>query len=103
MMHSRPASGLASAVRSASYVAIIVFLLGVVGTTPPLRAANQTATLSPVNLVPDLNYQVQVQPVTFGASLPTLQSFAVGEANGKWVFISGRTNGLHGFDASLPN
>ncbi|HEX4413039.1 MAG TPA: hypothetical protein VH107_05380 [Lacipirellulaceae bacterium] len=52
--------------------------------------------------MPDLNYQIQVRPVSFASSLPTLQSFAVGETSGQWVFISGRTNGLHGFDASQP-
>ena len=31
------------------------------------------------------------------ASLPTLQSFASGTYDGKWVLLAGRTNGLHGF------
>jgi hypothetical protein len=30
--------------------------------------------------------------------VPTLHSYAVGEFDGKFLFVSGRTNGLHGFD-----
>jgi len=68
------------------------------------HGANQTAALSPVNLSPNLPYRIDVRPVSFGtADLPTLQSYAVGNYDGKWLLISGRTNGLHGFNASAPD
>ena len=35
--------------------------------------------------------------------VPTLHSYAVGEYDGKWLFLSGRTNGLHGFNGAQPN
>ena len=34
------------------------------------------------------------------STLPSLHSFVVGEANGKWLVIGGRTNGIHLFVAS---
>jgi len=68
-----------------------------------IEAANQTATLSPVEINPNLPYRIEVRPVSFGAAeLPTLHSYAVGNYDGKWLLISGRTNGLHGFDAISP-
>jgi hypothetical protein len=70
----------------------------------PAFAANQTTTFSLVNLAPNLPYRIEVKPVDFGAaSVPTLQSFAAGEFDGKWVFVGGRTNGLHGFSGVTPN
>src|SRR3954471_10172846 len=95
-----------AAIRISSPGRIILFLLTAFfafGNPVPSAALNQTnPPYSPVNLVPDLSYQIQVRPVSFSSALPTLQSYAVGETNGRWVFISGRTNGLHGFDASQP-
>jgi hypothetical protein len=67
------------------------------------RAANQTATLTPILSGHALPFRVSVQPYDFGAAeLPTLQSFAVGAHDGKWVLLSGRTNGLHGFNRFDP-
>jgi hypothetical protein len=67
-------------------------------------AANQTATLSPIDLDPSLPYRLEVRPISFGnADLPTLHSYAVGEYDGKWLFISGRTNGVHGFSSIAPD
>ncbi|MBK5284293.1 MAG: hypothetical protein JJE25_02735 [Bacteroidia bacterium] len=34
------------------------------------------------------------EPIT---AMPGIHSFAFAESNGKWLFIGGRTNGLHGF------
>jgi hypothetical protein len=101
MVHSKAQHGKGIGITSAAKT-VLCFVTIALGCASPALAQNQTTTYSPVNLVPDLSYQIQVRPVSFAAPLPTLQSFAVGETNGKWVFISGRTNGLHGFDASQP-
>lgn len=61
-----------------------------------LIAQNQTDTLSPVLPETDLPFSLQINTASF--SLPSgIQGFASGIYDGKWVFISGRTNGLHGF------
>lgn len=39
-------------------------------------------------------YQIQVETIEF-ESLPGLHSFAVGQANGKWLLIGGRRDGIH--------
>src|SRR5262245_26551727 len=68
------------------------------------HAANQTATVTPIELNPTLPYKLTVEAYDFGAAdLPTLHSFAAGEVDGKWVLIAGRTNGLHGFNAIPDN
>jgi hypothetical protein len=64
-------------------------------------ADNQTATVSPIDVSGSLPYQISVQSYDFGAAdLPTLQSYAAGVYQGKWVLIAGRTNGLHSFENS---
>jgi len=68
------------------------------------RAANQTSTLTPVQLNNSLPYRIEVRPYSMGAAdVPTLHSYSVGENNGKWLFLAGRTNGLHGFNGALPD
>ena len=65
---------------------------------PGVWAANQTATVTPIELNSQLPYRVSLEPYDFGtAPLPTLHSYAAGMVDGKWVLLSGRTNGLHGF------
>jgi hypothetical protein len=82
----------------------VCFALAPVVVSPVARAANQTATVTPIQLNSSLPYQVTVEPYDFGAAaLPTLHSFAAGHVNGKWVIIAGRTNGLHGFTAVAAN
>ena len=67
-------------------------------------AANQTDTFTPVVLNGGLPYRIALEPYDFGAAeLPTLHSFAAGHYDGKWVLIAGKTNGLHGFEATGPN
>jgi hypothetical protein len=39
-------------------------------------------------------YDVQLNPITI-PNLPGLHSFAVGQSNGKWLIIGGRTDGIH--------
>ena len=41
-------------------------------------------------------YSIELQQVTI-PSAPAIHSFAFAQSNGKWLFIGGRTNGLHGF------
>ncbi len=61
-------------------------------------AANQTSTVSPLQPASDLPYRIQLTEVDYSnIELPTLHSYAAGTFDNKWVFISGRTNGLHGF------
>jgi hypothetical protein len=62
-----------------------------------VQAANQTATVTPVE-VGNLGFGIELRTYDMGqVSVPTLHSFASAEHNGKWVIIGGRTNGLHGF------
>ncbi len=70
------------------------FLLIAVSST---WADNQTSTLSPVE-TSGLPYSISLQVADMGSAvLPTLQSYAVGSYNDQWVFMAGRTNGLHNF------
>ncbi|MEO6693700.1 MAG: T9SS type A sorting domain-containing protein [Ignavibacteria bacterium] len=41
-------------------------------------------------------YNIELETVTLPGS-PAIHSFAFAESNGRWLFIGGRTNGLHGF------
>lgn len=41
-------------------------------------------------------YTIELEQISIPGS-PAIHSFAFAEANGKWLFIGGRTNGLHGF------
>ncbi|HLC83639.1 MAG TPA: T9SS type A sorting domain-containing protein [Bacteroidia bacterium] len=44
-------------------------------------------------------FTVQIEPV-ITTPLPALHSFAFAQSGGKWLIIGGRTNGLHGLNAS---
>jgi hypothetical protein len=67
-------------------------------------AANQTDTLTPIQLNGSLPYRISLQPYDFGADeLPTLHSFAAGHHDGKWILVAGKSNGLHGFETAGPN
>ncbi|MFO1058592.1 MAG: autotransporter domain-containing protein [Dongiaceae bacterium] len=67
----------------------------------PASAENQTPGFTtPVTDVA-LPYALALGVDDFGATaLPTLQSYAAGQADGEWVLIGGRTNGLHDFTNS---
>jgi len=43
------------------------------------------------------NFSVQINPVTNMQNIPRIHSGAFAQWNGKWIFIGGRNNGLHGF------
>src|SRR5688572_3640647 len=49
----------------------------------------QTPTLLP--------FLVDLQDISF-PGVPALHSFAAAQSNGRWLFIGGRTNGIHSFD-----
>ncbi len=69
---------------------------------PP--CANQTTNLSIPLPEDSLPYQISVEQADF--SLPAgLQSFAFAVYKGEWLFIAGRTNGLHNVNSAteLPN
>ena len=75
---------------SAGLSALILFL-------NPLCAQNQTEELSPFFPGSSLPFSIEIERASF--ILPTgLQSYASADYKGKWLFIAGRTNGLHGFD-----
>ena len=67
--------------------------------SPSAFAQHQTATVSSIVVNGSLSYELEITEVDFGAAdRPTLHSFAMGEHNGLWVLIAGRTNGLHGMN-----
>jgi len=46
-------------------------------------------------------FNVELEQINIPGA-PSLHSFAFAQYNGKWLFIGGRTNGLHGFSNTLP-
>ncbi|MBN8570171.1 MAG: hypothetical protein J0M18_11105, partial [Ignavibacteria bacterium] len=46
-------------------------------------------------------FNVELEQISIPGA-PSLHSFAFAQYNGKWLFIGGRTNGLHGFSNTLP-
>lgn len=81
-----------SPTHSLSWAAVVALLF-----TSPTWADNQTSTLSPVE-TSGLPYSISLQVADMGSAvLPTLQSYAVGTYNDQWIFMAGRTNGLHNF------
>ncbi|HET6992478.1 MAG TPA: T9SS type A sorting domain-containing protein [Bacteroidia bacterium] len=44
-------------------------------------------------------FSVEIQPVVAGP-LPGMHSFAFAQSGSKWLFIGGRTNGIHGFSTN---
>ena len=61
-----------------------------------VHAQNQTDTVSPIDLSGPTDYHISLHEYDFGgADIPGLHSFASGIVDGKWVILSGRTNGIH--------
>lgn len=61
-----------------------------------LRGQNQTTTLTPVLSEETLPFTLSIEQASF--SLPVgLQSYATAIHHNEWIFLAGRTNGLHGF------
>jgi hypothetical protein len=89
-----------------NWIRYIAALLNVIALTVicvvPTLAQGLEGGYSPVELSSALPYRVEVRQYPMSQiDLPTLHSYAVGEYDGKHVFISGRTNGLHGFDCCI--
>ena len=47
-------------------------------------------------------YNLEIEQITV-AGAPALHSFAYAQSGGKWLFIGGRTNGMHTFSNLVPN
>ncbi len=63
-----------------------------------VRAANQTPDVSPIVVNGTLPFDINLAVQDMGsASVPALQSYALGQVGDDWVLVAGRTNGLHGF------
>lgn len=64
--------------------------------------ANQTAVTTPILPGDELPFTIEIEEANF--SLPVgIHSGVVGRAHGKWLFLAGRTNGLHGFNNDPNN
>ena len=60
-------------------------------------AADQTTQLSPIHESGHLPFTLQIEQTNAGtAPLPTLHSYTAAVSGGDWLFLGGRTNGLHG-------
>ena len=55
--------------------------------------------LNSIYIKADEPYTIQLEQVNIPGS-PKIHSFAFADDNGKWLFIGGRINGMHGFDAA---
>ncbi len=44
-------------------------------------------------------YTIQIEPIT-GINIPGIHSFAFAKSGDKWLFIGGRSNGLHGLNSN---
>ncbi len=65
-----------------------------------LAADNQTSTVSTIGSQDSLPFTISIDTASF--NLPTgIHSGVVARWDGKWLFLAGRTNGMHGF-ASDP-
>lgn len=64
---------------------VITLLLGVTMLSSILRAQSNEP------------YTIELERINMPGT-PSIHSFAFAESNGKWLFIGGRTNGLHGFN-----
>jgi hypothetical protein len=65
-------------------------------------ADNQTPTVSLVYPEDSLPFTLKLETANF--TLPNgLQAYASAIYKGKWIFVAGRTNGLHGFDNVANN
>ncbi len=77
----------------------LVVFAAAVGWIPGAFADNQTPTVGPILPGTALPFSIQIQQAAF--QLPSgLQSYAVGTSDGKWLLVTGRINGLHGFGSN---
>ena len=79
-------------------LALMMGLAGLLLAGPAARAANQTPTTSPITVgTAQLPYDIVLKRVDTDGRLPTLQGAAIGQTGKLWVFVGGRTTGLHNF------
>ena len=77
---------------------LLIYLSLGIGSSLANTTANQTDELSPILPATGLPFRITIEQASF--QLPVgIHSGVVGVYNGLWVFIAGRTNGLHGFSA----
>lgn len=73
---------------------VLIFINGIYQSS---YGDNQTAVVSPIYSGENLPFKVRVELESF--TLPNgIQSFAFATYQGKWLLLTGRTNGLHGFN-----
>lgn len=74
---------------------LIIFLS--LGIACPVWGQHQTPTLTEPYVDGKIPYTVEIREVSLApASIPNIHSIAAAEWQGQWVFLGGRTNGLHG-------
>ena len=67
----------------------------------PACVAHQTPTTTPIDLAGNVPYKMELREVDFGATqMPLLHSYAAAEYDGKWILLSGRSNGVHDLERS---
>lgn len=77
-------------------------LIAGMGWCTAISADNQTATVSKIHSDHTLPFRVRLEKADF--KLPIgLQSYMHGVHNDKWLLITGRVDGLHGFDENSTN
>ncbi len=82
--------------------ALVAILLGSAAVTSSALAQNQTPALSPITPGTGLPFRIAIDFAGF--SLPGgIHSYVTGSANGKWLFLAGRTNGMHTFNNDKNN
>lgn len=81
---------------SKSIIRLLVCIICGMGSVYANATDNQTDTLSPILSGSALPFQIVIEQASF--RLPVgFHSGVVGVSKGKWIFIAGRINGLHGF------
>lgn len=87
---------------SRSIFKLFIAIISLVSVSEKLYSQNQTEIISPI-LPPDsLPFDIAIRQSSF--VLPAgIHSGSMAVYHGKWIFIGGRTNGLHGFDVPGVN
>jgi hypothetical protein len=81
------------------FIKLTLFAVLIMRPAQPAQAQHQTTTVTPLTPSDASDFQISVRQYDFGnAPIAGLHSFAYGVADGKWVILSGRTNGVHEID-----
>src|ERR1700722_12000937 len=81
-------------------VMMVACVTAVLGQCPP--CSNQTSFFTPPLSEEGLPFSIEIEQADFSL-VNGLQSFAFATYNGEWLFIAGRTNGLHSVDNEDPS